>query len=145
MKILQEFKKFAIKGNVVDMGVGIIIGGAFGSIVSSLVNDVIMPPIGLLTGGMDFSNKVWILKQATETTSAVTLNYGTFINSVLTFLIVAITIFFVIKQMNKVQDLLDGEDSSSPKPAPRPPKDIQLLTEIRDLMKDSVNSENSPR
>ena len=109
MSILKEFRDFAIKGNVVDMAVGIIIGAAFGKIVSSLVQDVVMPPIGLLLGGVDFSNLRITLKDAvaaTDTTAAVeavALNYGTFINTVLDFLIVAFAIFVVIKQMNRLK------------------------------------------
>ena len=103
MKIVNEFKEFAIKGNMTDMAVGIIIGGAFGKIVTSLVNDVIMPPIGIMTGGVDFADKVLILKKASETAEAVTLNYGLFMNNVLNFLIVAFAIFIVIKQVNKLR------------------------------------------
>lgn len=136
MKILQEFKDFAIKGNVIDMAVGIVIGSAFGKIVSSFVTDVIMPPIGMLTGGVDFSQLFINLsgtKYATLTEAqaagASTLNYGLFINNVLDFVIVAFAIFMVIKQMNKLK---------KPAPAPAPtakPADIVLLEEIRDLLK----------
>jgi large conductance mechanosensitive channel len=101
--MLKEFKEFAMRGNVVDMAVGIIIGGAFGKIVSSLVNDVIMPPIGLLLGNVDFSKLAVTLKAATTDTEAVTLNYGVFINTVLDFIIVAFAIFIVIKQMNRLK------------------------------------------
>jgi large conductance mechanosensitive channel len=101
MSMIQEFKEFAMRGNVVDMAVGVVIGAAFGKIVTSLVNDVVMPPIGLLTGGMDFSSIVITLKEATADTAAVTMNIGMFINNILDFLIVAFAIFIVIKQMNR--------------------------------------------
>jgi len=100
MGMFQEFKDFAMRGNVVDMAVGIIIGGAFGKIVSSLVNDVVMPPIGMLLGGVDFSNLTFPLKQASAGQDAVVLRYGLFINTVIDFLIVAFAIFVVIKAMN---------------------------------------------
>lgn len=109
MSMFREFRDFAVKGNVIDMAVGLIIGAAFGKIVSSLVQDVVMPPIGLLLGGVDFSNLKFTLKEAvaaTDTTvavEAVSLNYGTFINAVLDFLIVAFAIFIVIKQMNRLK------------------------------------------
>ena len=103
MLIVKEFKEFAMRGNVVDMAVGIVIGGAFGKIVSSLVNDVIMPPIGLILGNVDFSKLTIILREKTATAEAVTLNYGLFINTVLDFVIVAFAIFLVIKQMNRLK------------------------------------------
>lgn len=131
MKIIEEFKTFAMKGNVVDMGVGIIIGAAFGKIVTSFVNDILMPPLGLLTGGVDFADKMIVLKDATETAEAVTLNYGTFINSLIDFVIVAFAIFFVIKQMNKLMDEPEEEKKEEPK---KIPEDIKLLTEIRDSL-----------
>lgn len=137
MKIVQEFKEFALKGNVVDMAVGIIIGAAFGKIVSSLVNDVIMPPIGLLIGGVDFTDLKVTLKDAAmdpagNAISAVTLNYGTFIQTTLDFLIVAFAIFLMIKAMNN----LKKKQAEAPPPAPpAPSKEESLLTEIRDLLK----------
>ncbi len=100
MSILKEFQEFAVKGNAVDMAVGIIIGAAFGKVVNSLVNDVIMPPIGVLLGGTDFSNLALVLKQATLTQPAVTLKYGMFINTMVDFLIVAFSIFIVVKGIN---------------------------------------------
>ncbi len=103
MSIVQEFKEFAIKGNAVDMAVGIVIGASFGKIVSSIVGDVIMPPIGLLLGGVDFKNLKLILKQATIDAPAVTLNYGMFINTVIDFLIVAFAIFMVVKGLNSLK------------------------------------------
>ena len=103
MGMLKEFKEFAMKGNVVDMAVGIIIGGAFGKIVSSLVNDVIMPPIGMLLGNVDFSQLAITLREKTAEAEAVTISYGLFINTVINFLIVAFVIFMVIKQMNRMK------------------------------------------
>lgn len=103
MSIIKEFKEFAVKGDAVDMAVGIVIGAAFGKIVSSLVNDVIMPPIGLLLGGVDFKNLKVILKQATLDAPAVTMNYGQFINTVIDFLIVAFSIFMVVKMLNSLK------------------------------------------
>jgi large conductance mechanosensitive channel len=133
-KMINEFKKFAIKGNVVDMGVGIIIGGAFGTVVKSLVDDVIMPPIGILTGGVDFSSLAWTLKQASDGAEAVTLNYGMFINNIIAFLIIAFAVFILVKQMNKVQEMFGKEEESSDEPK-KTPEDIKLLTEIRDVLK----------
>lgn len=129
MSMIQEFKKFAMRGNVVDMAVGIIIGGAFGKIVSSFVGDVIMPPIGVLLGGVDFSSLTLTIKEATETTPAVMLSYGKFINTIIDFIIIAFAIFMVIKAMNS----LKKKEEAAPPPAP--PADVQLLTEIRDLLK----------
>jgi len=126
--MLQEFKKFAIKGNIMDMAVGIIIGVAFGKIVSSFVTDIIMPPIGILLGGVDFSNLVITLKQATETAKAVTINYGVFINTVIDFIIIAFAIFIVVKQINRLKK------KEEEKPA-EPSEDILLLREIRDSLK----------
>ena len=131
MSIVKEFKEFAMRGNVVDLAVGIIIGGAFGNIVSSFVADVIMPPIGLALGGVDFSNLAFILKQATETTPAVLLNYGKFVNTIIDFLIIAFAIFMAIKAMNSIKK----KEVEAPASPPAPPADVQLLTEIRDLLK----------
>ena len=103
MSILKEFKEFAMRGNVVDMAVGIIIGGAFGKIITSFVNDVIMPPIGILLGGVDFKDLMFVLKPATETTAVVAVKYGAFVNVVIDFLIVAFAIFMVIKGMNSMK------------------------------------------
>ena len=129
--MLKEFKDFALKGNVVDMAVGIIIGGAFGTIVKSLVSDVIMPPIGLLIGGIDFAELVITLREATDTAAAVTINYGTFFNNVFAFVIVAWAIFMVIRGMNSMRK---KEDEAPAAPA-EPPKQEVLLEEIRDLLK----------
>jgi large conductance mechanosensitive channel len=125
----KEFKEFAMRGNVVDLAVGIVIGAAFGKIVTSFVNDVLMPPIGLLLGGMDFSEYKVVLKEAVGETPAVTLNYGLFIQTIVDFLIVAAAIFLVVKAMNSLKR---KEEAAPPPP---PPADVQLLTEIRDLLK----------
>ena len=139
MGFLKEFKAFALKGNVMDMAVGVIIGGAFGKIVTSLVNDVIMPPIGLLVGGVDFTDLKLTLKKAVveagaEIAPAVTWNYGAFIQQVVDFTILAFCVFMMVKVMNK---LLKKEETK-PAPAPAPPapsKEEVLLTEIRDILK----------
>lgn len=131
MKILDEFKAFAMKGNMVDMAVGIIIGAAFGKIVSSLVNDIIMPPIGLLLGGVNFTDLKVVLKAATETVPAVTWNYGSFIQVVIDFLIVAWAIFMIVKAINAAKK----KEEAAPAAPPAPTKDQALLTEIRDLLK----------
>lgn len=131
MKMLQEFKAFAMRGNVVDMAVGIIIGSAFGKIVSSFVSDVIMPPIGILLGGVDFSDLSLTLKEASGDVAAVTIKYGVFINTVIDFIIIAFAIFMVIKAMNS----LKKKEEEKPAAPPEPPADVKLLTEIRDLLK----------
>jgi len=131
MGIIKEFQEFAVKGNVVDMAVGIIIGGAFGTIVKSLVDDVIMPPIGLLLGGIDFSNIVIPLKAATEDAAAVTINIGSFVNNIISFLIVAWAVFMLVKGMNS----LKKKAEEAPAEPPAPPKEQVLLEEIRDLLK----------
>jgi len=131
MKILDEFKAFALKGNVVDMAVGIIIGLAFGKIVSSAVNDIIMPPIGVLLGGVNFTDLKVVIKAATETVPAVTWNYGNFIQVIIDFLIVAFVIFLMVKAMNPAKK----KEEEAPTAPPAPTKDQVLLTEIRDLLK----------
>ncbi|AMR68360.1 MULTISPECIES: large-conductance mechanosensitive channel protein MscL [Pseudomonadaceae] len=131
MSILSEFKAFAVKGNVVDMAVGIIIGAAFGKIVSSFVGDVVMPPIGLLIGGVDFSDLAITLKAAEGDIPAVVLSYGKFIQTVLDFVIVAFAIFMGVKVINR----LKREEAAAPAEPPAPTKDQELLTEIRDLLK----------
>lgn len=131
MKALQEFKAFAIKGNVVDMAVGIIIGMAFGKIITSVVNDLIMPPIGLLLGGVNFSELSYVLKEAVGESPAVSINYGNFIQVTLDFLIVAFVIFMVVKALNK----LKRKEQVAPTVPPIPTKEETLLTEIRDLLK----------
>jgi large conductance mechanosensitive channel len=136
-KFIREFKEFAMRGNVVDMAVGIIIGGAFGKIVSSLVADVIMPPIGLLLGGVNFADLVVTLKQATINASggavpAVVLRYGVFLQTVVDFLIIAFSIFMMIKLMNATRRKQQKEAQTAP---PAPTKEETLLTEIRDILK----------
>jgi large conductance mechanosensitive channel len=134
MKLADEFKAFAMKGNVVDMAVGIIIGAAFGKIVSSLVADVIMPPLGLLIGGVNFTDLKVILKAATETNPAVTWNYGNFLQVTFDFLIVAFAVFMVIKAINASKRKEAAAPAPPPPPAP-PTKEEVLLGEIRDLLK----------
>jgi large conductance mechanosensitive channel len=129
--MIKEFKEFAMRGNVVDMAVGIIIGGAFGKIISSFVSDVLMPPIGLLLGGMDFSKLALTIKEGSEGVEPVLLKYGVFINTTIDFLIIAFAIFMVIKAMNS----LKKKKEEAPAAPPPPPADVQLLTEIRDLLK----------
>ncbi|VAV99371.1 Large-conductance mechanosensitive channel [hydrothermal vent metagenome] len=131
MGMLKEFQDFAVKGNVVDMAVGIIIGGAFGTIVKSLVSDIIMPPIGVLMGGLDFSSLALTLKAATADAEAVTLNYGLFINNVISFLIVAWAVFMLVKAMNT----LKKKEEAAPSAPPAPPRSEVLLEEIRDALK----------
>jgi large conductance mechanosensitive channel len=131
MGMLKEFQDFAVKGNVVDMAVGIIIGGAFGTIVKSLVSDIIMPPIGVVMGGLDFSSLALTLKAATADTEAVTLNYGLFINNVISFLIVAWAVFMLVKAMNT----LKKKEEAAPAEPPAPPRSEVLLEEIRDALK----------
>lgn len=131
MKLLDEFKAFALKGNVVDMAVGIIIGVAFGKIVSSVVADLIMPPIGLLVGGVNFTDLKVILKAATETNPAVTWNYGNFLQVTFDFLIVAFSVFMVIKALNSTK----RKEAVAPTVPLPPTKEEVLLTEIRDLLK----------
>ena len=133
---IQEFKQFAMRGNVVDMAVGIIIGGAFGKIVSSVVADIIMPPIGLLVGGVNFTDLKVTLKKAviengTEIVPAVTVNYGNFIQTTFDFIIIAMAIFLLIKGINA----FNKKKKEEPAAPAAPPADIQLLTEIRDLLK----------
>ncbi len=128
--MMKEFKEFAMKGNVMDLAVGVVIGGAFGKIVSSLVADVIMPPIGLLLGGVTFTDLKITLKEAIGTNAAVTLNIGTFLQSVLDFAIIAFAIFMVVKLINRMKREEKKEEAPAPTPA-----DVVLLTEIRDLLK----------
>jgi large conductance mechanosensitive channel len=132
MSILKEFKEFALKGNVVDMAVGIVIGAGFGKIISSLVADVIMPPIGLLLGGVDFSNLAYTLKAASGDTAAVAISYGKFIQTGVDFTIVVFSIFLVVKAINA----LKRKKEEVPQPAPAPSKEEVLLTEIRDILKE---------
>ena len=131
MGMMQEFKEFAVKGNVVDMAVGIIIGGAFGKIVSSFVADVIMPPIGVILGGVDFSNLAITLKEAAGEAPAVIISYGKFIQSVVDFTIIAFAIFIAIKAINR----LKKQEEEKPETPPAPSNEEVLLSEIRDLLK----------
>ena len=126
--MLKEFKEFAVKGNVVDLAVGVIIGGAFGKIVTSLVTDIIMPPIGVILGGIDFSKLNVVLKQATDNSVAVTLNYGLFLNTVIDFLIISFSIFFVVRQMNRFNKKEKAKTT-------KVNEDTLLLREIRDSLK----------
>ena len=139
MSFIQDFKAFALKGNVVDMAVGLIIGGAFGKIVTSIVNNIIMPPIGVLTGGMDFTDLKLVLKDAVKegdqvVSEAVTLNYGQFIQDVVDFLIIAFCIFLMVKGIAALSRKKE-EKPAEPAPAPEPSAEEKLLTEIRDLLK----------
>jgi large conductance mechanosensitive channel len=131
MSMMSEFRDFAMRGNVVDMAVGIVIGGAFGKIVSSFVNDVLMPPIGMMLGGVDFTELAVTLKEASGDVAAVTLNYGTFIQTVVDFIIIAFAIFMVVKAMNRMKK---KEEEAPPAP-PKPSAEEVLLTEIRDALK----------
>jgi large conductance mechanosensitive channel len=134
MKIVDEFKAFAMKGNVVDMAVGIIIGAAFGKIIASMVSDVIMPPLGLLIGGVNFTDLKFVMKAAVGDAPAVTLNYGNFLQVVFDFLIVAFVVFLMIKAMNSAKKKQAAAPVAPPAP-PAPSKEEILLTEIRDLLK----------
>jgi large conductance mechanosensitive channel len=129
MKLVDEFKAFVMKGNVVDMAIGIIIGAAFGKIISSAVSDIIMPPLGLLIGGVNFTDLKFIMKAATGTHPAVTWNYGNFLQVTFDFLIIAFAIFIIIKA------IVIARRKEAPAPPPAPTKEEALLTEIRDLLK----------
>ncbi len=139
MSFLKEFKEFAMRGNVLDMAVGVVMGGAFGKIVSSVVSDVIMPPVGLLVGGVNFTDLKITMKAATVDAAgnaipAVTLNYGSFIQTIFDFIIIAFAIFLLVKGINTMQRKKDEVPATPPAP-PAPTKDQELLTEIRDLLK----------
>ncbi len=131
MSLLSEFKAFAVRGNVIDMAVGIIIGAAFGKIVSSFVGDVVTPPLGLLIGGVDFSDLAIVLRAATADSPAVTLSYGRFIQTVIDFTIVAFAIFMGVRVINH----LKRKEAEEPSAPPAPTREEELLTEIRDLLK----------
>ena len=138
---LQDFKAFAMKGNVIDMAVGVIIGGAFGKIVSSVVADVIMPPIGLLVGGVNFTDLKWVLKPAVvengqEVVAAVTLNYGNFLQVTFDFLVIAFSVFLFVRLLSRLNR--KKEKPAAPAAPPAPSKEELLLTEIRDLLKEQV-------
>ena len=133
MSFIQEFKEFAMKGNVIDMAVGVVIGGAFGKIVTSLVSDIMMPVLGLLTGGMNFTDLKIVLKEAVGQTPAVTINYGSFIQVTVDFIIIAFCIFCAIKAINKLKKPAPAPEPAAPA---GPSEEIKLLlTEIRDLLK----------
>ena len=133
MGMMSEFKSFAMRGNVIDMAVGIVIGAAFGKIVSSFVNDVLMPPVGMLIGGVDFSDLAIVLKAATDEAEAVTMKYGMFIQTLLDFLIIAFAIFMVVKAMNSMKK----KEEEKPAEPPKPSAEVELLTEIRDSLKNN--------
>ena len=148
---LQDFKAFAMKGNVVDMAVGVIIGGAFGKIVTSVVNDIIMPPIGLFVGGVNFTDLKWVMKDAIPeqlneageviqaAAPAVTLNYGNFLQQTFDFLIIAFSIFLFVSLIKKMSEKKKAEEApAAPAPPPAPSKEEVLLTEIRDLLKEQT-------
>lgn len=138
-KFIQEFKDFAMKGNVVDMAVGVIIGGAFGKIVTSVVSNILMPPIGVLLGNVDFTDLKITLKEAVMegenvVSEAVTLNYGQFIQDIVDFIIIAFCIFLMIKGVTKLTTKKEEPKAEEPAPAPEPSAEEKLLTEIRDLL-----------
>ena len=140
-KFLEEFKAFAMRGNVIDMAVGVVIGGAFGGITTSIVNDIIMPLISMITGGLDFSAWKWVLKEAVldetgaEVAAAVSVNYGNLISVILDFIIIAFAIFCVVKAINKARALTEKQEEEAPAAPPEPSAEEKLLTEIRDLLK----------
>ena len=131
MGMMKEFKQFAMRGNVMDMAIGIIIGAAFGKIVSSLVGDVIMPPIGLLLGGVDFSSLAWTIKEGSEGVEPILLKYGIFINTIIDFIIIAFAIFIVVKGINSMRK----KEEEKPAAPPAPSKEEVLLAEIRDELR----------
>jgi len=131
MSLVKEFKAFAMRGNVVDLAVAVVIGGAFGKIIASFVNDILMPPIGLLLGGVEFTDLVLVLKKATADAEAVTMTYGVFVQNVVDFVIIALAIFMMIKGINSMKK----KEEEAPAPPPGPTKEEELLTEIRDLLK----------
>ncbi len=134
MSMISEFKEFAVKGNVMDMAVGIIVGAAFGKIVSSFVKDILMPPIGLAMGGVDFTDLVIVLKEAQGEVAAVTINYGVFTQTVVDFIIVAFAIFVAVKAMNAMKAAREEEEEAAPAAPPEPSAEEKLLGEIRDLL-----------
>lgn len=134
MSMVQEFKRFAMRGNVVDLAIGVIIGAAFGKIVASLVADIIMPVLGLIVGGVDFSDLAITLKPAVDDVPAVMLSYGKFVQTLFDFLIIALAIFFMIRGINRMQRKAE-EAPAAPAAPPEPTAEEKLLTEIRDLLK----------
>ena len=135
-KFFLEFKEFAMRGNVLDMAVGVILGGAFGKITTSLVNDVFMPLIGMLIGGVDLGKLNIVLKPATDTAEAVTLGIGTFLTTIIDFVLVAFVIFLMVKGVNRVRELGRKQEAEKPAEPPKPSNEEVLLTEIRDLLKE---------
>jgi large conductance mechanosensitive channel len=140
--MIKEFRDFIMRGNVLDLAVAVVIGAAFGAIVKSFVDDILMPPIGLLLGGVDFSNLFLVLSggsyqtlAAAQEAGAVTLNYGLFLNTVINFLIIAIAIFLVLRALKKAQELVKEEEEAAPPAPPEPSVEEKLLAEIRDLLK----------
>ena len=131
-KFLEEFKAFAMRGNVLDMAVGVVIGGDFGKITTSLVNDIIMPLISMLTGGIDFSSWKWVLKAAEGDAAEVAVNFGSFVAVVLDFIIIAFAVFCMVKAINKFHK----KKEEAPAAPPEPSAEEKLLTEIRDLLKE---------
>jgi len=131
MSIVKEFREFAVRGNVIDLAVGVIIGSAFGKIVTSLVGDIVMPPLGVILGGVNFTGLKLTLKEAEGTAVAVTLNYGTFLQTVVDFTIVAFAIFMMVKAINRLR----RKEEAAPATPPAPTKEELLLTEIRDVLK----------
>ena len=140
-KFFEEFKAFAMRGNVIDMAVGVVIGGAFGKITTSLVNDIIMPLISMLTAGISFDQWKWVLKDAVldaegaEVAAEVAVNFGSLIAVILDFIIVAFAIFCVVKALNKARELTEKKKEEEPAAPPEPSAEEKLLTEIRDLLK----------
>jgi large conductance mechanosensitive channel len=130
MSIVKEFREFAVKGNVVDLAVGVVIGAAFGKIVTSLVADLVMPPLGYVIGGVNFANLKVVLREAAEGKPAVTLNYGSFLQTMFDFLIIAVAIFALVKVINRLKR---REEAAPPPPAP-PSREVELLTQIRDAL-----------
>lgn len=136
MGMLKEFKEFAMRGNVIDLAVAVVIGGAFGKIVTSFVNDILMPPLGLLLGNVDFKDLKLIMKEGAEGVDPVTWNYGMFIQNIIDFMIIAFAIFMVVRTIIRMQQLRAKEPEPEPEPAPpEPTNEEKLLTEIRDLLK----------
>ena len=136
-QFFSEFKTFIARGNVMDLAVGVIIGGAFSSITNSLVNDIIMPVFSAVLGGINFSDWKWVLKAASDTTEAITVNYGAFLSAVLNFFILAFAIFCMVKAINTLHDrMVKKAEAAPPPPPPEPSAEEKLLTEIRDLLRE---------
>lgn len=132
MSFIQEFKTFAVKGNVVDLAVGVVIGGAFGKIVTSIVNDIIMPPVGVLIGGINFKDLKVVLAHNADGSAAATLAYGNFLQTIIEFVIIALAVFLMVKALNKLKK---KEENKPTLPLPPPSPEVVLLTEIRDVLK----------